>query len=122
MGTFEIEVGQEVGVAQTGAWKTRSQGIYKVVKKDKVKIVVQRLSDGYERKFSAKDFCEFGATSKYTAAHLESVADQLERNKEQSNKAALENAWGSLESAARAKDLAKVNGAIGILKALIDKA
>lgn len=109
-----LKVGDDVAVARTGSWDTHCEGTYTVTKTNKMKIVVQRKSDGYERVFSVKRRCELSATSRYHSAFLESVEDQQTRQAKKAAERELRNTWKLAENAATNKDLAT-------LRQLVDK-
>ena len=112
-----LNIGDKVGVACHGSWAVRSEGIYAVVKKDKVKIVVQRESDKYERTFNIKSKTESGR-GQFRTAFLETVEEQEQRDKTQAHEAAVRNAWHELGAAVGHKSVERTNAAIAHLKEL----
>lgn len=115
--TTTLKVGDQVGIARCTTWSTRNEGIYTVVKTDKVKVVVQRASDNYERTFSAKTGCEKGS-SKYRSSFLESAVDQEQRAKKLAHERQVKDAWTRLSDAAEGKSVEKAEAALAELKAL----
>lgn len=113
----ELKVGDKVGIARNGSWSVRSEGVYVVAKADKVKVVLQRESDKYERTFSAKTGDEKGST-KYRSAFLETVEAQEARNKAQAREQEVQTAWRALEAAVAKKDLGEVAKATALIKSL----
>jgi hypothetical protein len=101
-----LTVGQKVAVARTGSWDTQNQGIYTVVKANKVKVVVARDTDGYERTFSVKKRAEMSITSStYNYAYLETVEEQQARINRRLNEGKIRNAWLNVEKAAGSKNI-----------------
>ena len=113
-----LKVGDQVAVARSGTWSTHNQGIYTVVKANKLKIVVQRNSDGYERTFSVKRSCEAGTLSRWDSAFLEPVEEQQARIATREHAASIRMQWSKMESAVSNKDLAALKELITELDAL----
>ena len=116
-----LKVGDEVSVARTGSWDTRSEGVYVVVKANKMKVVVQRKGDGYERSFSVKRRCESGASDRWRSAYLETVADKEEREARQRRERDVKQAWAAVEQAGRNKSVDSLREALHTLAKLVDK-
>lgn len=114
-----LKVGDEVGVARTGSWNIHSEGIYTVVKANKMKIVVQRVSDGYQREFSVKRRCEAGASDRYRGAYLESVETKRARDAQQQREREVRSAWAAVEQAGRDKNISKLRQAVADLELLV---
>ena len=116
-----LKVGDEVSVARSGSWDTRSEGVYKVVKVNKLKLIVQRVGDGYERSFSVKRRCESGASDRYRSAFLETVADKEQREARQKRERDVKNAWAAVEQAGRGRNVDSLREALHELAKLVDK-
>ena len=115
-----LKVGDVVSVARTGSYSIQSQGLYRVVKANKVKIVVARESDGYIREFSARRNAELSVTSSaYSYAFLEPVIDSMNRAARIQEQQARNNAWKSAEKAAQNKDIAQLRAALADLESLV---
>ena len=113
-----LVVGQQVGIAKHGAWETRSQGLYMVVKANKVKVVVRRLVDDYERLFSVKRGCETGSSNKYNSAFLETVEAQAAREAKKTAARNIDSAWEELEKAVKLRSFELIVSTLSALKAL----
>ena len=114
----KLAVGQEVAICRTGSWRTMSEGVYTVVKADKMKVVLRRASDGYQRTFSVKRRVELGKSeSRYNSAYLETVADMQQREASYAAERDRKQAWTDAEQAARNKDL----NALRVLVAKIEQ-
>lgn len=114
-----LTVGQKVAVARTGSWRTSDEGIYTVVKANKVKVVVARDTDGYERTFSVKKRVEMNNTSHYYSAYLETVEEQQARIDRRLNEGKIRNAWLNVEKAAASKNLEDLRKYMAELEALV---
>lgn len=115
-----VKVGDVVSVARTGGHGVSSQGLYRVVKANKVKVVVARESDGYERVFSVKRGAELGITSSsYSYAFLEPVIDSMNRAARHLEKQQRNQAWGAAEKAAQNKDIVQLRAALAALESLV---
>ena len=102
-----LKVGDRVGVARYGTWRSRSEGVYTVVKTNKVKIVVERETDRYQREFSVKKNLELGTQSRgflYTA-FLESLEDTNQRAEANNRERARNELWNRAQQAAAGKDI-----------------
>ena len=102
-----LQVGQQVAVAKPSSWSITNQGVYIVIKVGKVKVVVRRLGDNYERTFSVKKRREMGefAGDTYTAAFLETVAEQEFRIAQRAREVEARATWREAEAAAASKNL-----------------
>lgn len=109
-----LKVGELVAVARGGGWSTFSEGLYRVVKINKMVVVVQRERDAYERTFSVKLRREKGDGDRYRSAYLESVADQQQREAQYAREREVNAMWKDAERAAVTRNLAA-------LKELVDK-
>ena len=116
-----LKVGDEVSVARTGSWDTRSEGVYVVVKANKLKLIVQRKTDGYERVFSVKRRCEMGAEDRYRAAYLETVASKEQREARQQRERDVRSAWAAVEQAGRDKNVSQLREALHSLIKVVDE-
>lgn len=114
----QMAVGDVVGIFRSGSWSLFTEGKYTVVKVDKVKVVVQRESDKYERTFSAKSGDEKGS-SRYHSCWLVSEAEYDAEITSKKAAQDLRAAWQELEQAAHDKNIAKVDTAMAALKVLL---
>lgn len=115
-----LKVGDQVAVARSGGWSIMNEGVYRVVKVNKVKVVVERVSDGYQREFSVKRRCEMKSNDHYRAGYLETVAAQEARIEAREREAAVRNAWRKVETAAAQRDLNTLRQSVAALEALVD--
>lgn len=111
-----LSIGQEVAVTLCNNWSTSSQGIYKVIKLDKVKLVLER-EDGVQRSFSVKTKKELGV-SYDSRSFVETLGDKLKRDAEQYRQQKLGIAWVNLQRAAQSKDLNKIKQSLTELENL----
>jgi bifunctional DNA-binding transcriptional regulator/antitoxin component of YhaV-PrlF toxin-antitoxin module len=116
-----LKAGDRVAVAKPSSWSIINQGVYVVEKVNKVKVVVRRLGDHYERTFSVKKRRELGdyAGDTYTAAYLETVAEQEARLEQRKREVALREAWGRVELAASRKNLAELKAMMAELEQMV---
>ena len=114
-----LQAGQEVSIARSGGWNTSSQGVYKVIKANKVKVVLERadITDRFTREFSVKTKKELGV-SYDTRSYIETLADKLKRDVEQYKQQKLGIAWVNLQQAVQGKDLNKIKQSITELENL----
>lgn len=116
------KVGDTVSVARYGSWNVMSQGTYLVVKADKVKVVLQRVSDGYERTFSVRTGLE---KSKLKSSYVdrntfvETVAEMEAREARVNAERARKQAWNNVEAAAKNNNLEALREAVAALEALV---
>lgn len=104
-----LAVGQEVAVSRSGNWRTHNEGVYKVVKANKLKVTLERVSDGYVREFSVKRRVELGKMeSRWSSPFIESVAEMQRREAVYAAERDRKQAWADAEQAARDKDLTKL--------------
>ena len=115
-----LNVNDTVAVARPGSWQIHSEGIYRVVKVNKLKVVVERESDGYQRVFSVKRRCEMCAGSHYRAAYLESVDSMLKREAQLQRERDVRAAWADVEQAGRVKSWTALQAAVSKLQKLVD--
>ena len=99
-----LKVGDKVGIYRSGSWNVHSEGIYVVNKVNKVRIVLGRESDGYEREFSARTGIEKGS-ERYRSAGIESVQEQMDRKATQQRARDISAAWSLIEHAAKNSNL-----------------
>ena len=111
-----LQVGQEVAVIRANNWSTSSQGIYKVIKVNKVKVVLER-EDGVQREFSVKTKKELGI-SYDSKSFIETLGDKLKRDAEQYRQQKLGIAWVNLQQAVQGKDLNKIKQSMAELEQL----
>ena len=116
----ELNVGDKVTVARYRNFGGVSlQGIYDVVKVDKMKVVLRRESDGYERVFSVKTGIEKGS-SRYKSAIIESLEDNDEREVQRAQLAKLNESWTNVQNAAGRKNLKDLELAVAALKTTME--
>jgi hypothetical protein len=106
-----LVVGQRVSIARYGSWNVTSQGVYVVAKTNKLKAILRREHDGYERVFSVKrglELKQYASTGdKYEDRNtfIETVeameARKVKLRKEQDIRAL----WQDAEKAAQSKNL-----------------
>ena len=115
--TSELTVGMDVGIAHSGSWGPRSEGIYSVIKTDKVKVVLQH--GDRIRTYSVRTGRELGV-SEYamTQTWLESPATQEARDTQNKKERDVRNAWKTLEAAASQKNYAAAEAALAFIKEL----
>ena len=104
-----LNVGDEVGIVR----RNNLQGTYKVIKKDKMKVVLER--DIHQRTFSVKTGLEKGSSLYYSADVVplnvyRSIEDSLNKSR------AISAAWNKLDNAVRTKNLAEAEEALANLK------
>jgi len=112
----QLAVGDRVSVAYRFSWNTRSQGVYTVVKANKMVIELARESDGYLRKFSVKRGEEMGVNS--ARSYIESIADMEQREAQLAAERAVRDTWVAAEKAAQKKDLTALRAIVDQLAAL----
>lgn len=112
-----LQEGQQVAVSRSGNWRTNNEGIYTVVKVNKMKVVLQRESDGYTREFSVKRRVELGRNeSRWSSPFIETVAAMQEREAQYAAERNRKQIWVDAEQAARDKDLAKLKDIVAKLE------
>ena len=119
----ELKVGQRVSLARYGSWgHVSTQGTYIVVKVNKLKAVLNRESDGYERTFSVKRNCEVKAwlngKDYDNNTFIESLEQAAARQEVQHKVAKINGLWRELESAASGKRLETVKNVLAELEAM----
>ena len=115
-----LQVGNEVAVARHATTRVNSEGIYTVIKANKMQVVIQRKHDGHERTFSVKRHCECNAANPSRSAFIEAVADKQARDNMYANAAKLRTAWEDVSEAAGSKNLAALQQAMAALQIVID--
>lgn len=116
-----LKVGDIVAVACYGSWSISNQGRYRVTKVNKVKVVVERVSDNYRREFSVRKRSEMGVTaSAYHSAFLETVEEQDTRMAAQAKEEAKRHAWDRVEQAVRDKNFAALQKSMAVLESQLD--
>ena len=109
-----LVVGQVVGVAEYYGFyhSVHLQGLYTVVKKNKMKVVIQRNGDGYERTFSIKTDREIKEYKTTRTAEIVSEGEyklmELRRERELNTT----KAWADIQKAASHKDIAALKAAM----------
>ena len=112
-----LKVDDEVAVFHHGSWTTHSEGAYIVAKADKMKVVLKRKGDGYERTFSVKTRLEKGAT-KYHSPMIETIAEMQARNTELEKERNIRDAWTTLKEAVSQKNIAAAEAALAHIQLL----
>lgn len=107
----ELEVGQRVGVAVMASsyGPDRSLGIFRVTKKNKVRIVLERETDGYQVQFSARLWHRLlgdGQVSYNT--YVESVEAQQAREQHKAKRDEIRQAWTQFEQATKGRQIAEL--------------
>ena len=115
-----IKVNDEVSVVRHGSWSARSEGVYVAAKVDKMKVVLKRKTDGYERIFSVKTQQEKGS-NRYHTASIETIAEMEKREAAQAKDHAIRCGWKDLELAVSQKNLAAVGEALAHINSLQGK-
>jgi len=112
--------GQEVAVSRPGTWHIHNEGTYKVIKTNKLKVVLQRVSDGYTREFSVKRKAELGRFESrvWNRSFIESIEDMKRRQAVYTAERDLKSLWSKVEDAARSKDLASVKELVSKIEQL----
>lgn len=114
-----LKVGDKVAIARQGSWSIYSEGVYTVIKVDKVKVVVKRDDDGIERVFSVKRRCEMNAANSYQHRYLESVEDMQAQEAQYKKKNDISRAWKNIEIASKSKNLGDLRIAVANLEDLL---
>ena len=116
-----LKVGDIVAVVCYRSWDISNQGRYRVTKVNKVKVVVECVSDNHRREFSVRKRSELGDTaSAYYGTFLETVEEQDARMAAQAKEAAKRHAWNRVEQAARDKNFAALQKAVANLESQLD--
>ena len=120
----ELQVGQRVAISRWGNWRATSQGIYIVAKVNKLKVVLKRESDGYERVWSVKRNVEIGTYGvgkgeKYVERNtfIESIESMEARNVKRQHEAMVNGLWRDVEEAAKRKNMTALKDLIAQLEA-----
>ena len=114
-----LKVGDIVAIASSGSWRIFEHGHYRVIKVNKVKVVVERVSDGYVRNFSVRKHVEIGGGG-YYQSFLETVDEQAARIAAREKEAAIRASWETVEQAARDKNFAALQQAMANLESMLD--
>lgn len=114
----KLAVGDKVAIARTGSWSIMNEGVYTVVKVNKMVVVVRREADGYERTFSVKRRCETSSTNRYRSAFLETVDAQEAREESRKKEREYRQSWADLERAALNRDLAAAKALVAKLESM----
>ena len=117
-----VKVGQVVSVANSGGWTTRSEGLYTVVKANKLRVEVCRNTDAYKRTFSVKRGVELcGAGYKNHRVYLETPESAAARDARTKLEQERKNAWAVVESATARRNYAAVQEAMDALSRVLEK-
>lgn len=114
-------VDEEVGVINYNHGNGGFQGIYRVTKSNKVRIHLKRVTDGYERIFSAKTGAEQGSVSRYRSAAIVTLAKYKELERAKIQRGHLDLAWKHVQHAASNRNLTNLKEAISKIEELIDQ-
>ena len=116
-----LKVGDVVAVARYRTWNISNQGIYVVVKVDKIKVVVQRVGDNYERSFSVRKRYELGVLAALrNDTFLEAVEDQTAREELRRRDTEIANMWRQAESAAAQRNFDKLKSMVDQLALIVE--
>lgn len=116
-----LKVGDAVAVARYGTWNISNQGIYVVVKVDKIKVVVQRVGDNYERSFSVRKRHELGVHAALrNDTFLEAVEDQTARAELRRRDTEIANMWRQAEAAAAQRNFDKLKSMVDQLALIVE--
>jgi methionine aminopeptidase len=115
----DLKVNDKLAIVRYGnRGVVSSQGVYTVVKADKMKVVMKRDGDGYERIWSVKKDCELGEHG-YHSASLITVRDLAECEANRIIKVAKANLYRDIETAAKNNNLEAIEKAVAELKHLL---
>lgn len=115
-----LKVGERIAIARFGSWSTSSQGAYLVKNVNKVRVVVARETDGYERTFSTRTGVEKGS-ERYHSAFIETIAEMEERAAADQKSREFIMAWAAVEEAAKKRNSVDLLFAVDNLKKLLGK-
>lgn len=113
----DIVVGNKVGVVGS---RGSSMNIVEIIRVTKTQITVKYPS-GAEYKHRMNDFTQMGsmAYSRWSAPHLTTVAEVERMRAAQERSMKLNNAWHTIESVSRSRDITKMREAMATLEAAI---
>lgn len=115
----DIKVGDKRGIIGGRGWGgVFFEGIYKIVKIDKVKIVLEREGDGYQRTFSAKTGIEKGSNS-YRTPLIITVDDYTARQESVKKQNIIVSQWDLIKEHANNQKLSDLKAAISELEELL---
>jgi len=115
-----LKVGDRVAIARFGSWLTSSQGAYLVKNVNKVRVVVARETDGYERTFSTRTGVEKGS-ERYHSAFIETIAEMEARAAADQKTRDFTAAWAAVEKAAGQKDYTALMASVISLETVLGK-
>jgi hypothetical protein len=120
----ELQVGQRVAVSRWGMWHATTQGVYIVAKANKLKVVLKRESDGYERTWSVKRNTEMpihkgGYVDDST--FIESIEAMNARAAKMQKERERADAWANAEKAAKDKNLPALRRALAGIELLVQE-
>ena len=105
--------GEQVAVSRHGNEMTHNEGLYTVVKANKMKVVLKRDSDGHTREFSVKRRVELGRSEfPWSRAFIETLKDLNEREEQYKKTREIKHTWALLEEAAQRKNLDTVKALV----------
>lgn len=109
-----LKAGEKVSVAYCG----RSQGVYIVKNANKVRVVLTRETDGYERTFSSRTGLEKNAIE-YHSAYIESIQDMEIREAYSQKLKSINDAWSQVLDATNRKNVDALIASTDALKLLL---
>ena len=115
----ELQVGQRVAVGRYGNWRIMSQGVYVVAKANKMKVVLKREGDGYERTWSVKRNTETTGSYSDRNTFIETIESMEERNAKYQEEVRVSNLWKEAAHAAECKNLGGLKDLVAQLEAAV---
>jgi len=121
----ELQVGDRVAVGRHGSWRVSSQGVYVVAKVNKLKVVLKREGDGYERTWSVKrnvevkQYASTGGKYEDNNTFIESVEAMEARNAKYQHEAMVNSLWRDAEEAAKRKNMTALKDIVAQLETFI---
>lgn len=113
-----LSLNETVGIIRYGSFgHVQYQGLYTVTKINKTRIHVQRVSDNYERIFSAHTGIEKGS-ERYRSAEIVSVGRYNAMENADKLKGKIRDTWEIIQNRASRKDLVALKEAIANLESL----
>lgn len=112
-----LVIGESYGIGRCYGYHGDMQfsGIYRVVKRDKTKVVLERTTDGYQRRFSVKTGNELGRA--YAKDNFFCTPEFVEQTKEKQHaRQMIANAWHEIKVAGETRDVTLLLKAMDALK------
>lgn len=116
-----LKVGDEVHIARTGTWEAMSIGFFTVIKADKLKVILQRVNNDYQMRFSVKTgdcWNDREGKYEYSSCWVESAEVGKDRISKRNAKAELNNAWRELEKAVESKNIEQIKAKLAEVEKL----